>query len=277
MVDAPDASGGPPALLSLPCPRCHEPAELLEPEGKVLVFDRSGERATLHRDYRDRSACHRCRIAAADPPHAAELRAHYGRLLAIRDRLGIPPAATFHVLFAEAQEAVPHLRDFRVTLFGLRAQNWMPTSPVPSVMGTPDDGRPSFGFVFPLIVIALPGVPAVLEFRWSMADPTSPETTMEVVGWQQVSRVGDLKRLLDGVEWLRRFEGGRRPRGLTSVPSDEFAARLPAVYAALRHRLGRRPSNQELADAFSVGKKTFERYRRDYRRGGGAWPPSREK
>ena len=274
MVELPNAAGTQPAALCLRCPRCGEPAELLEPDGTVMVFDPSGGKpATLLGGYRDRSVCHRCRIAAAEPAWAADLDAHYGHILAIKHRLGVPPAATFHVLVAEARETPPHLRDFRVTPFGLRVRDWPRASPLPYVLVTPDDGGPADGFVFPLIRIALPGVPAALEVRWSMADLMAPETAMEVVGWQLVPTVGDLKRLMEGVEWLRRFERSHRPPGSTSVLAADFAEGLPVVYARLRRELGRRPSNQELADAFCVAKKTFERYRRDYRRAGGAWPP----
>ncbi len=262
-----------PVVIALRCPRCGRHAELLEPDGKIMVIDSSGDQGTLHLDYAQRGACHRCKIATAPPLEMEDIRAHYNRILATRDRLGIPSNVTLHIMFAEPRDTMPHMRDFRVTMFGLRVNGWPKESPLPHVSVSPEDGGPSLGFVFPMVVVALPGIEAALEFRWSTEDPMSPATALEVVGWQRVSKASELKRLMEGVEWIRQFERGHRPRGSTSVPYAEFVERLPSEYAVLRKRLGTRPTNYDLAEAFFVGKKTFERYLREYRRGGGEWPP----
>lgn len=258
-------------LYSSRCPRCGELAEFLDSVG--LSFTWGEEKSTLH--WTGESAfCHHCRIAATDPAEVDGVRDHYNRILSMRDRIGIPPTVTLYLWRSEPRADAPaRFQGFHVLLFGIRVQNWPEESRLPTFRFRPDNGQTPYEFVFPQVVVGIDDLPVVLECRWSTDSILSPSSALEIVGWQNVTKISDLQRLVAGVEILRPFERRGRPAGTTSVPEDQFRERLPIVYAGLMQKLGRHPSLFEIADAFYVSHSTVKRYKANLIRAGGSWPP----
>jgi hypothetical protein len=262
---------GEPVLYSTRCPRCGELAEFLDSLGLSIIWDE--EQATLHWTG-ESASCHRCRIAAADPSEVDAMRAHYGRILFVRDRIGIPPEVTLYLWRSEPKADAPaRLQGLHVLLFGIRVQNWPKESRLPTFRFQPDNGQAPYEFVFPQVVVGTDDLPVALECRWSTESILSPASALEIVGWQNVTKLSDLQRLVAGVEILRPFERRGRPAGTTSVREDQFREHLPMVYADLMQKLGRHPSLFEIADAFYVSHSTVKRYKANLIRAGGTWPP----
>ncbi len=111
------AGVGDAAVVTHRCDRCRGRIEVLDLVGLRVSW--SSRRSTVAWDEDATYLCYGSRIAATPPAERAEEAAHYAGLLAIRDRLGVPPDVALHLFQGRGRPDRPQLRDFRLVLFGI--------------------------------------------------------------------------------------------------------------------------------------------------------------
>lgn len=261
-------------VLTHRCDLCHRYIEVLHLAGFVVSW--SGKHATVAQAADAAYVCHRCRIDLLPVELRATAVQHFDELLQIRDRLGIPPEVTLHVFEGQGRQDVVKLRPFRLMLFAVQVRHWPDGSPIPCLRVPGTDEHPTYEFAFPMVAIGRENLLAALECRWSVTDPLSPATALEIAGWQRPDRLNDLHRLVDGLAILRDFppmRAGRRTDTSKTIPPEVFAARIPQMYRDHVLQFGQHPTQADLAAAFYVSRSTIFRCIQRYREDGGAWPP----
>jgi hypothetical protein len=152
----------------------------------------------------------------------------------------------------------------------VRVEDVPSPSPYPSLRFVADKSGEAVAWVFPLTSFWIEGINGILERHWSFE---AQEESLSILGCQNVRSIADMKRLIEGAEVFRTFDSIGRRRGTTSIAPDEFRSRLPRVYAEFCRDRGRRPTNQDLADALYVSVATLKRYKSRHLATGGNWPP----
>jgi len=219
-------------------------------------------------DYGDPSFCLHCRLETASAKRRAWLLDEYRPLLEAAASAGIPDGAPIWPIYFAADDDEAHKawcgfrgRFLAIQVSGLPAnlRDW-PT--LNSFRFVVDGGEASFGMLIYETAIWHEQIAASLIF---ISNPLRGETSLEVGNWKRVKRTSDLSRLMRGVELYSelRASGGRPPGG-TTWTKEEFLAELPRAKAAVEKRIGRKPTDVDLATEIGVSTPTFRRYKKAF-------------
>jgi hypothetical protein len=201
----------------------------------------------------------RCRLRGTPPD--PDLDEAYTDFLVQKKRLCLPDEVTMFVLHGAGLPMQKQSSRYLTTLFGAQVRDWPDDdNQVPWVCFPAENGRGAVEFVFPLIRVNLPGVPATLEARWFRDDEwTRHFPTLEVIAWAAVPKPGDLADLMAGVEILRPALHKRgRKRADVEAQVEEFLADLPSNIRKARLRDDGRLVKATLAEMYGYSEDSLD-------------------
>lgn len=218
-------------LACSPCPHCGGIVDSVGLDAFGITWTQ-GERITLTELQPGRAiVCPSCCIGSSDPMSRRQLEDLFELYRVIRTRTGNPvPRATMYVFEGHAPN------DFEACLYAFPVKSFPRLLAIPRGYFPSSDASPDIRLVFPIIHLWRPGIPAILEARWSLIRPSDSNFVHETIGASSLERLGDLETLTKGLRLVHDFarSSGGRPPDDRAQRSDEFLSCLPAAVERAR-------------------------------------------